>query len=61
LLLIGGVGTGKTTLIKYLLQSTDASTIVATISNPMVDIIDFYNLLFEKFDLNKKISNKADF
>ncbi len=61
LLLIGGVGTGKTTLIKYLLQSTDASTIVATISNPMVDIIDFYNLLFEKFDFNKKISNKADF
>ena len=61
LLLTGDVGTGKTSLIRYLLQSIDASTIVATISNPMMDIIDFYNLLFEKFALNKKISNKADF
>ena len=61
LLLTGDVGTGKTSLIRYLLKSTDASTIVATISNPMMAIIDFYNLLSEKFALNKKIADKADF
>jgi general secretion pathway protein A len=61
LLLTGDVGTGKTSLIRYLLKSTDASTIAGTISNPMMEIIDFYNLLFEKFALNKSISNKADF
>ena len=61
LLLTGDVGTGKTSLIRYLLKSTDASTIVATISNPMMAIIDFYNLLSEKFALNEKISGKADF
>ena len=61
LLLTGDVGTGKTSLIRYLLKSTDASTIVATISNPMMAIIDFYNLLSEKFALNEKIASKADF
>jgi general secretion pathway protein A len=61
LLLTGEVGTGKTSLIRYLLKSTDASTIVATISNPMMAIIDFYNLLSEKFALNEKIAGKADF
>ena len=59
LLLTGDVGTGKTSLIRYLLKSTDASTIVATISNPMMAIIDFYNLLSEKFALNEKISRQS--
>jgi general secretion pathway protein A len=61
LLLTGDVGTGKTSLIRYLLKSTDSSTIVATISDPMMAIIDFYNLLSEKFALNAKISGKSDF
>jgi general secretion pathway protein A len=61
LLLTGEVGTGKTSLIRYLLKSTDASTIVATISNPMMAIIDFYNSLSETFALNEKIAGKADF
>jgi general secretion pathway protein A len=61
LLLTGDVGIGKTSLIRYLLKSTDASTIAATISNPMMAIIDFYNLLSEKFALNYKIADKTDF
>ncbi len=61
LLLTGEVGTGKTSLIKYLLESTDASSIIATVSDPMMPVIDFYNLLSEKFELDKKISDKADF
>ena len=61
LLLTGDVGTGKTSLIRYLLKSTDASAIIATISNPMMPIIDFYNLLSEEFKLDKKFAGKADF
>jgi len=59
--LTGEVGTGKTSLIRYLLKSADASTMVAAISNPMMAIIDFYNLLSETFALNEKIASKADF
>ena len=61
LLLTGDVGTGKTSLIRYLLKSTDASAIIATISNPMMPVFDFYNFLSEKFKLANKFSDKADF
>lgn len=61
LLLTGEVGTGKTTLIRYLLKSADASTIIATIYDPMMPILDFYNFLSEEFGLNKKFFGKADF
>jgi type II secretory pathway predicted ATPase ExeA len=52
LLLTGDVGTGKTSLIKHLLKSTDASAIIITISNPMMPDIEFYNFLSEKFKLD---------
>jgi general secretion pathway protein A len=61
LLLIGEIGTGKTTIIRYLLKSTDASTIIATIYDPMMPVLDFYNFLSEEFRLNKKYYSKADF
>jgi general secretion pathway protein A len=61
LLLTGDVGTGKTSLIRYLLKSTDASAIIATISNPMMPVFDFYNFLSEKFKLANKFDDKADF
>ncbi len=61
LLLTGDVGTGKTSLIRYLLKSTDASAIIATISNPMMPAIEFYNFLSENFKLDNKLSDKADF
>jgi general secretion pathway protein A len=61
LLLTGDVGTGKTSLIRYLLKSTDASAIIASISNPMMPVLDFYNFLSEKFKLDNKFADKADF
>jgi general secretion pathway protein A len=61
LLLTGDVGTGKTSLIRYFLRSTDASAIIATISNPMMPVLDFYNFLSEKFKLDNKFGDKADF
>jgi general secretion pathway protein A len=43
------------------MKSTDASAIIATISNPMMPIIEFYNFLSEKFKLDNKFDDKADF
>ena len=61
LLLTGEVGTGKTTLIRYIIKSTDAATIIATVYDPMMPVLDFYNLLSEEFGLNKKFFSKAEF
>lgn len=61
LLLTGEIGTGKTSLLRYLLKSTDASTLIATIYDPMMPVLDFYNMLSEEFKLKKVFINKADF
>jgi general secretion pathway protein A len=61
LLLTGEVGTGKTSLIRYLLKLTDASAIIATVYDPMMPVLDFYNFLSEEFRLDKKYFSKADF
>jgi general secretion pathway protein A len=61
LLLTGDVGTGKTSIINYFIKSIDALTIIATIHDPMMPVLDFYNLLSEEFKLNKEFFNKAEF
>ena len=61
LLLTGEVGTGKTSIIKYLIKANCASELIATINDPAMPVIDFYNFLSEEFKLNKKFFNKADF
>ena len=61
LLLTGDVGTGKTSLIRYLLRRIDSSPWVAVIHDPDMPILDFFNYLSEEFKINQKFSNKADF
>jgi general secretion pathway protein A len=61
ILLIGDVGTGKTTLINGLLNSLDENTLVASVQYPGFDILDFYNYLATCFNMGKKYSNKGDF
>lgn len=61
LLLTGDVGTGKTSLLRYLVKSTDASALIATVNNPGMPVIDFYNFLSEEFKLNRRFTDKADF
>lgn len=61
LLLVGGVGTGKTTLINVLLSSLGEDTIVATINDPSLEILDFYNFLAHTFKMNTKFKSKGDF
>jgi len=43
LLLTGDVGTGKTTLINTLLRTLEKNTLVASIRDPALVPIDFYN------------------
>ena len=61
ILLIGDVGTGKTTLINKLLDSLDENTLVASVQYPGFDILDFYNFLAASLNMGKKFFNKGDF
>jgi type II secretory pathway predicted ATPase ExeA/outer membrane protein OmpA-like peptidoglycan-associated protein len=61
LLLTGEIGTGKTLLINCLLKSIIEDVVVATIPDPSLKLIDFYNILSNKFEMNKKFESKVDF
>jgi general secretion pathway protein A len=61
LLLVGDVGTGKTTLINGLLESLDENVLVATIPDPGLEKLDFYNFLLHAFNIDKQFTSKGDF
>ena len=61
LLLVGDIGTGKTTLINGLLDSLDDHTIVATIRDPGLEKLEFYNFIAAAFKMGKRFGNKGDF
>lgn len=61
ILLVGDVGTGKTSLINKLLDILDENTLVASVQCPGYDILDFYNFLAASLNMGKKFSNKGDF
>ena len=60
-LLTGEIGTGKTLLINCLVKTIFEEVIVAIISDPKLELIDFYNILAKKFKLDRKFDSKADF
>jgi general secretion pathway protein A len=61
LVLTGEVGTGKTMLINALIKITEINALTATIPDPDLEIMDFFNLLAEEFKMNKVFSSKGDF
>jgi general secretion pathway protein A len=61
LLLTGDVGTGKTLLINTLLKRIGNEVVTATISDPGLDNLDFYNFLSQEFKINKNFNSKGDF
>ncbi|UCE53317.1 MAG: OmpA family protein [Desulfobacterales bacterium] len=61
LLLTGDIGTGKTALINALIQIIDVAAIVATIPDPGLDNLDFFNLLAEEFKMKRKFDSKGPF
>ena len=61
LLLTGDVGTGKTTILKHLMKLIDFEALVATMPDPDMDPMDFFNYLAEEFKMEKKFTKKGDF
>jgi general secretion pathway protein A len=60
-LLTGGIGTGKTLLINSLVKSINEEVIIATIPDPRLELIDFYNILANKFKMDRRFERKGDF
>ncbi|MBU0910416.1 MAG: AAA family ATPase [Proteobacteria bacterium] len=61
LLLIGDVGTGKTTLINALINTLNSKVILAKIPDPKLDEMDFYRLLANEFSIKKPFNTKGEF
>jgi general secretion pathway protein A len=61
LLLTGDVGTGKTALIRHLVNMIEVAALVATVPDPGLEAIDFFNYLAEEFQMQRKFSTKGDF
>jgi len=61
LLLTGEVGTGKTLLINRLITMLDVGTAVATLPDPDLTSMDFYNILADGLKMNRTFESKGAF
>ena len=61
LLLTGEVGTGKTILINRLISLLNIDTVVATLSDPDLESMDFYNMLAHGLKMKRSFASKAAF
>jgi general secretion pathway protein A len=61
LLLTGDVGTGKTALIKLLVKTINVAAIVATVPDPGMEAIDFFNCLASEFRMHRRFASKGEF
>jgi general secretion pathway protein A len=61
LVLTGDIGTGKTLLINALIRITKVKTLIATIPDPDLNILDFFKLLAEEFNMPQTFTSKGEF
>jgi type II secretory pathway predicted ATPase ExeA len=61
LLITGDVGTGKTTLINALLTRLGNDVVAANITNPILEELDFFNIVANEFNIHKQFTSKAEF
>ena len=61
LLLSGDVGTGKTTLIHALIRDIGDDTVVATVPDPGLTLLDFYRYIARAFGIKKAFETKEQF
>ncbi|RZB36484.1 MAG: general secretion pathway protein A [Desulfobacteraceae bacterium Eth-SRB2] len=61
LALTGDVGTGKTTLINALIRSLGNDTMVATIYDPSLEVLDFFNIVSFAFNMGRTFDSKGEF
>lgn len=59
--LTGGIGTGKTTLLNALLESLGDDVLVANINNPKLEILDFLKIVARSYEPAATVDGKADF
>ncbi len=60
-LISGAAGTGKTAFTKRLLAEIESKTIVATVTDPDLDELDFFNWLSVEFNMNVIFKSKGAF
>lgn len=60
-LITGDVGTGKTALIRAIEKEARGPAIIVTVSDPRLELIDFYNLLAAELDMGRTFTHKSDF
>ncbi|MFZ1983288.1 MAG: AAA family ATPase [Desulfatitalea sp.] len=58
--LVGAVGTGKTTLVNALLATLDERVIVANINHPTLDVVEFLAFIARTYDPGAQVASKAD-
>ena len=61
LLLTGDVGSGKTTLVNALLETLDPDDLVASITDPKLDIMGFLNCIAHTFNIPGRFERKEEF
>jgi general secretion pathway protein A len=61
LLLTGDVGTGKTTLINTLIASLENDVIYASVPDPRLEKIDFFNYIAASFGIEGEVDTKGKF
>lgn len=61
LLITGDVGTGKTTLINVLLERLGNDIIVANVTNPVLEQLDFFNIIANEFKIDITFDSKGAF
>ena len=60
-LITGDAGTGKTAFVKRLISEIESQTIVATVTDPDIGRLDFFNWLSLEFDLDVIFKSKGAF
>ena len=61
LLFTGDVGTGKTVLINSLVRNIELKSIISTVPDPGLDLLDFFNFLAATFGFGRTIKSKGEF
>ena len=61
LLITGNVGTGKTTIIKAFTNEINGNALVAKISDPRLDTLDFFKMIAHAYSIKGDVSTKASF
>lgn len=61
ILIIGDVGTGKTTLVNALIEDLGDEVVLAKINDPGLEALDFFNLVLSTFKIVGRQNTKGTF